>query len=243
VRRTRSLKVTATIKAFSNIEGSFGQLDVLHKVHKARVRIVVATDDLRMSIPIEATEIRIGRTEDNDLAIEHPSISSKHATITYRPQDDGFFLLDHHSTNFTFVNGHQIQPGLEIALEPHTAVTFGAVPCLFNHLPDAFPNRPFKVFAPDERLAAILVESNVITKDQAQEAVTEARDKQTPLGEVAVEKGLITPEAWAQVYRGVKSGGGETASPGKKGKGRLIAAVVVVLVVVAAAVAAFLLKG
>ena len=50
---------------------------------------------------------RIGRSEDNDFQIPHPTISSNHCEVVLR--DDALLIRDLESTNGTFVNGKAIQ--------------------------------------------------------------------------------------------------------------------------------------
>lgn len=50
--------------------------------------------------------LTIGRAEDNDIQIDHESISNHHATVSF---ENGLCLLtDHHSTNGSFVNGQRV---------------------------------------------------------------------------------------------------------------------------------------
>jgi pSer/pThr/pTyr-binding forkhead associated (FHA) protein len=50
--------------------------------------------------------ITIGRDPGNDVVIEHPSVSARHARV--RQTDDGLFIADLGSTNGTFVNEDKI---------------------------------------------------------------------------------------------------------------------------------------
>ncbi|MDR3136851.1 MAG: type VII secretion protein EssC [Coriobacteriales bacterium] len=47
-------------------------------------------------------EICMGRSEENDLILASPFVSSRHATLRYK--QDGFFLYDHGSANGSFIN-------------------------------------------------------------------------------------------------------------------------------------------
>ena len=62
--------------------------------------------------PIDKKTIRIGRSPDNDIHIEDPSISSEHAVIEELEiegeKEKKYQVRDLESTNSTFVNGEKI---------------------------------------------------------------------------------------------------------------------------------------
>ncbi|MEM1442666.1 MAG: FHA domain-containing protein [Verrucomicrobiota bacterium] len=81
-----------------------------------------------MAIELDAYEqITIGRGPDNDLVLDHPSLSGSHAVI----QNEGgsFKVTDLGSTNGTFANGEQIT---EAPLVEGTRVLFGSVDSIFT---------------------------------------------------------------------------------------------------------------
>ena len=51
-------------------------------------------------------EMSIGRTEGNDLVLNHPSVSRKHARFESR--NDGWWIVDLKSTNGVKVNGNLV---------------------------------------------------------------------------------------------------------------------------------------
>ena len=53
------------------------------------------------------TEVSLGRGEDNDIVIPHPSVSRSHARLARR--DGSFVLTDLNSTNGSYVNNNQVQ--------------------------------------------------------------------------------------------------------------------------------------
>jgi ABC-type multidrug transport system ATPase subunit/pSer/pThr/pTyr-binding forkhead associated (FHA) protein len=59
-------------------------------------------------------KISIGRNEDNDVVLNHPSISRKHATIEKRSENE-FVIVDEGSTNGTYVNGKRLNGNLKIS--------------------------------------------------------------------------------------------------------------------------------
>lgn len=74
----------------------------------------------------------IGRSEDNLICVNDPSVSSHHAEIVF----DGelFHLHDLGSTNGTFVNGEQVT---DAVLNLGDEVRFGAIPAVFAGQNDA----------------------------------------------------------------------------------------------------------
>ncbi|MBP3425660.1 MAG: FHA domain-containing protein [Rikenellaceae bacterium] len=77
---------------------------------------------------------KIGRGMDNDLVLNVPSVSSRHADLTY--DDKGAIILTDHSTNGTFVNGQVLQNnsvmvnyGDPIMFPGGVQLDWGALPC------------------------------------------------------------------------------------------------------------------
>ena len=63
------------------------------------------------------SDLAVGRTEGNDLVLNHPSVSRKHAKFEVR--DESFWIIDLKSTNGVKVNGNlitesQVGPGDKI---------------------------------------------------------------------------------------------------------------------------------
>jgi len=60
------------------------------------------------SFPI-GQSLRIGKAPDNDVVLDHPTVSRNHLTV--RRQGDTFTVQDLGSTNGTFIDGAQIKEG------------------------------------------------------------------------------------------------------------------------------------
>jgi pSer/pThr/pTyr-binding forkhead associated (FHA) protein len=63
--------------------------------------------------PLNLSQMRIGRSTDNEIVIEDDSVSGHHALITVRKEDGGdaqelYIIEDLGSTNHTFVNNNEI---------------------------------------------------------------------------------------------------------------------------------------
>lgn len=76
----------------------------------------------------EVIQIRIGRSESNDLTIPHASVSSQHCVISFT--DGQWILEDLKSTNGTFVNGERVSRG---SLKNGDQVLLGLVACRFSN--------------------------------------------------------------------------------------------------------------
>ena len=72
----------------------------------ARLILTFGNKVLSNHLVAPESEISIGRDSSNDVVIEHPSVSARHAKI--RQRTDGVFIADLGSTNGTFVNEDKI---------------------------------------------------------------------------------------------------------------------------------------
>ena len=84
-------------------------------------RMVGAT--LRSSqrrMPLGIERITIGRTQDNQIVLNDPAVSSHHAEILLKEQ--GYWITDVGSTNGTFVNQQQIERHVPYLLHPRDVI-------------------------------------------------------------------------------------------------------------------------
>jgi len=65
----------------------------------------------------------VGRAKRNDIIITDPAISSLHAS--FEGQGDAFVLIDHNSSNGTFVNCRRLGEGERVHLVSGDCVRFG----------------------------------------------------------------------------------------------------------------------
>ena len=65
--------------------------------------LLATITDGTKTFEIRRHQIRIGALEDNDLVLNHPSVSRYHAVLTFR--NGNFYLKDNSSTNHSRVNG------------------------------------------------------------------------------------------------------------------------------------------
>lgn len=75
-------------------------------------------------------ELSVGRTEGNDLVLNHPSVSRKHAR--FEPRDDRWWIVDLKSTNGVKINGNLIT---EAQVNPGDKILIGSVQLELKRLP------------------------------------------------------------------------------------------------------------
>lgn len=78
--------------------------------------------------------VTVGRAADNDIVLEHDSISGHHAQL--KLVDGGYLLVDLDSTNGTFFDG---APADNNALHHGNQITFGQVPASFENEAEEAP--------------------------------------------------------------------------------------------------------
>jgi hypothetical protein len=75
------------------------------------------------TIPLTQDRVQIGRYENNDLVLDHPTISAYHAEIMLRP-DGKYELMDRDSRNGTRINGELVRSAI---LKHGDQITLGAL--------------------------------------------------------------------------------------------------------------------
>lgn len=69
------------------------------------------------SFPVRMGRNIIGRDRRSDIVITDDQASSHHADLVFRPEEKRFILMDHNSTNGTYVNEREIEPRRDLAGE------------------------------------------------------------------------------------------------------------------------------
>jgi ABC-type multidrug transport system ATPase subunit len=72
----------------------------------------------------------IGRTPDNDIRLDHPQVSSRHAVLVR--QGGQFFIEDRRSANGTFVRGQRIAPGVPTPVANGEKIFIGPMPLIIQ---------------------------------------------------------------------------------------------------------------
>ena len=203
----------------------------------AQPRRVVAAEHEKRVVPIEEMEVVVGRdAKQAQIAIQHQSVSSKHAKLKF---ENGRFLVeDLKSSNGTFVDGNPVAVATPIMGEQ--ALTFGTVDCLFvQRTPESGGAGAGSQDPHAEVLCDHAVRLGKATSQQAKDVLAEHRRSGTSLGQIFVERGILAPKEWSEIYRQRQIIG--TLAPLARKGGMSISKVVGIVVVILglAAVAAF----
>ena len=89
----------------------------------------------------EGSRLSVGRTKENDLAIEEISVSKVHASLAIA-RDGNLIVADTGSTNGTFINGERIFYGKAKPLLPGDSLKFGSVEVKLEVMPKQPPPEP-----------------------------------------------------------------------------------------------------
>jgi hypothetical protein len=84
------------------------------------------------SFPVRMGRNVIGRDRRSDVVINDDQASSHHADLVFRPEEKRFILMDHNSTNGTYVNEIEIEPRRDLAARD--VIRIGAQRFLFTPL-------------------------------------------------------------------------------------------------------------
>jgi hypothetical protein len=67
------------------------------------------------SFPVRIGRNVLGRDRRSDIVVNDDQASSHHADLVFRPEERRFILMDHNSTNGTYVNDSEIEPRRDLA--------------------------------------------------------------------------------------------------------------------------------
>lgn len=74
-------------------------------------------------LPLDRAGIAIGRDEANDVQLDHPAVSARHARLEWREQEGIWVVVDENSARGTFINYEQVPPGPEgRPIQPETDI-------------------------------------------------------------------------------------------------------------------------
>ncbi|MBN2495672.1 MAG: FHA domain-containing protein [Deltaproteobacteria bacterium] len=83
------------------------------------------------------SKMLVGRSQNRDLAIEHSTVSKRHAFIVLDEEKNAWKLGDSGSTNGTFLNGRTVDSGEPVYIRDGNIVSFGDCDYLF-YSPEGF---------------------------------------------------------------------------------------------------------
>jgi len=99
----------------------------------AKLLVILATGEKKL-VTSQKEILRIGRRSDNEILLDDPSVSRRHAEIFQ--QDGTFYIIDTGSTNGTLLNGLRIIGPVELA--PADSIEIGTAEIVFE--PEAEPD-------------------------------------------------------------------------------------------------------
>ncbi len=79
----------------------------------------------------QRSRLTIGRSPDNDLRLDYPTVSRHHATITQVGHGDQYVIEDLGSSNGSLVNDELIEPGKPYPLHPGSTMKIGPIKFIF----------------------------------------------------------------------------------------------------------------
>jgi hypothetical protein len=97
----------------------------------ARVTMPERSFDKPLTFRPGGRRVNVGRAADNDLQLEHPSVSKVHAVLVMS-REGTLLVADTGSTNGTFINGRRIFYGESRQVEEGDVVSFGDVEVRFK---------------------------------------------------------------------------------------------------------------
>ena len=97
----------------------------------ARVTTSEGTREVLLYFVPGGRRVNVGRVADNDLALNHPSVSKIHAALTMN-REGTLLVADTGSTNGTYINGRRIAYGEARQIEEGDVVGFGDVEVRFK---------------------------------------------------------------------------------------------------------------
>jgi hypothetical protein len=97
----------------------------------ARITLPKGTNEVVLSFRPGGRRMNVGRVADNDLYLEHPSVSKIHAALVMN-REGTLMVADTGSTNGTYINGRRIAYGEARQIEEGDVVGFGDVEVRFK---------------------------------------------------------------------------------------------------------------
>ncbi len=91
----------------------------------------------------DGARLSVGRTKENDLSIDDPSLSKYHASMTF-DREGNLLIADTGSTNGTFVTGERIAYGKAVVVTERDKVRFGLIDVEF-----VLPPKPAAITIPE----------------------------------------------------------------------------------------------
>ena len=119
--------------------------------------VVTLNDQIQQEVALLKSRLTVGRRPNNDLVLDHLTVSGQHAAIDTAP--NGAFILDLGSTNGTLVNG---QPITKHLLQNDDVIEIGKYKLKFLIDPvTAFTSSAPKVVPPEATKSEVIAQAKV----------------------------------------------------------------------------------
>jgi len=138
----------------------------------------------------QGKRLSVGRTRDNDIAIDHTSVSKMHASLLLNSEGK-LVIADTGSTNGTYLNDERIAYGKAIEIFEGDKVKFGAidVDLTFTQAPPPVPPRVEVEVSPDATTEAYTIgDFQFSKKTEVIEPAVKTEVRSEPVTQVADEK-------------------------------------------------------
>ena len=119
--------------------------------------VVTLNDQIQQEVALLKSRLTVGRRPNNDLVLDHLTVSGQHAAIDTAP--NGAFILDLGSTNGTLVNS---QPITKHLLQNDDVIEIGKYKLKFLLDPEtAFTSPALKIAVPEVKKNDIAIDAKV----------------------------------------------------------------------------------
>ncbi len=177
-----------------------GAIETRVAMTTAQARLVVGFVHAPQDVLIQTKLVTVGRSDGAQVKVPHPSVDPKHARIFWTGRR--FVIEDLGSVNGIRVGDRLLRKGDRAQLRPHTALWIGGVPCLFLMRRLTVANGSDSIERPVRAELAIeqLERRGLISAYQGVDALTEERGAIDEIAARFIQRGVVTPEQWAEAY-------------------------------------------
>lgn len=125
------------------------------------VLTVIHTDGRTDDIPMQSTDVQVGRSENNDIVIAHSSISRHHLRINWNHKRQTWVIRDLGSSNGTTVRGEALKEKETRAVESDMSFILGNIEVKLREIEDRSKFQVAATLAP-QSLASLEAPTNII---------------------------------------------------------------------------------
>jgi pSer/pThr/pTyr-binding forkhead associated (FHA) protein len=158
--------------------------------------LVVPTRGMVSSHELHSDRVRIGRGSDEDIVLDDPTVSERHAEIVYT--SDGFHVVDRDSAAGTFLDGAPVRVS---PLGNRGYLRFGKLKALFV-VRERGKEPPEAGYGLRDRL----IERHPERAAEIQGAFRHSREGSVDFAEELIRRGALDPEEWWDASRDASRG-------------------------------------